>query len=483
MAPIRTRSGQIPGGFRVDPLEQRVQAGIIHEQLDGVGAEGQTQGERGHHGRLELPIRPGQDRPRAVVVGPRGEQALGPCRFVGRIGCEDQRACRVGSRADGLREALPVVADEPDGSLDDRHRTAVVHLEVHAPKPGEHRIERQHAADVGEPPPVDRLVVVADEEDPVRRGREQQREPQLRAVHVLDLVHEQVGAAAAPRREQVRVRLERRERASDEVVEVERAASRQRALVGHERSRCRSGLRVRGDLVRRHREIQLEPRERGVESRRPPPGRCPGRAPRGPPRESTRPDTSTPASRRISRPSAWNVRTRIGLRGDAQRRHRGIESLAELLGGALVEGDRGEGARIHAAVHQPGHPGDEGRGLAAAGGRHAEHGTRGCGGRRPLVRRESLETGEDGRVHGHRRSLTSTTSPTVNRIPVRWRTARAAWMLTRRHTSVHRPIRLPAPVSSRRRRVGGRRTLDTVPRWTASRGGVSCVAPEPGPGP
>ena len=110
--------------------------------------------------------------------------------------------------------------DQPDGPLDDRRRTAIVDLEVDPPQAGERRVQGQDPADVGQPPAVDRLVVVADEEDPVRRRRQQQREAELRPVDVLDLVDEQVarsGRASAPSRAGVgleRVRARRRTRSS-----------------------------------------------------------------------------------------------------------------------------------------------------------------------------------------------------------------------------------------------------------------------------
>ena len=46
--------------------------------------------------------------------------------------------------------------------------------------------------DIGQSPAIDGLVVVADQEDPIGRRGEQQRHAQLRSVHVLDLVNEQL---------------------------------------------------------------------------------------------------------------------------------------------------------------------------------------------------------------------------------------------------------------------------------------------------
>ena len=116
--------------------------------------------------------------------------------------------------------------DQPDRPLHDRRRAAVVDLEVDPDEAGQDRVQAQHPADVGQPPAVDRLVVVADEQDPVRRLGEEQGEPELRPVDVLDLVDEEVGASASPAREQVRVGLEPLDRPEDEVVEVEPARGR-----------------------------------------------------------------------------------------------------------------------------------------------------------------------------------------------------------------------------------------------------------------
>ena len=123
----------------------------------------------------------------------------------------------------------------------------MVHLQVDAPEARERRVQREDATHVGQPPAVDRLVVVTHEEDPVGRRREQERQPQLRAVDVLDLVDEQMAAAVAPPGEQRRIGVEERRRATDQVVEVEAAALRDRSLVGNEGPRERAGVGVGGD--------------------------------------------------------------------------------------------------------------------------------------------------------------------------------------------------------------------------------------------
>jgi hypothetical protein len=49
-------------------------------------------------------------------------------------------------------------------------------------------VKGNSSLDVGESPALDRLVVIADGEDAVRRGREEQGESQQRAIDILDLV-------------------------------------------------------------------------------------------------------------------------------------------------------------------------------------------------------------------------------------------------------------------------------------------------------
>ena len=156
--------------------------------------------------------------------------------------------------------------DQPDGPLDDRRRAAVVHLEIDSSQARQRRSERQHAADIGQAPAVDRLVVVTDEEDPVRRRGEQQRKTELRAVDVLDLVDEQVGAPSPPAIQGRRLAREDLESAPDEVVEIEATMLRDRPLVRDEGTRDRPGAGVGRDVVCRNGQVQLQPRERGVEA-------------------------------------------------------------------------------------------------------------------------------------------------------------------------------------------------------------------------
>jgi hypothetical protein len=57
------------------------------------------------------------------------------------------------------------MGDEADRPLDDRSGAAVVDGQVDPAQTGQARGQRDHAANVGQPPGVDRLVVVAHQED------------------------------------------------------------------------------------------------------------------------------------------------------------------------------------------------------------------------------------------------------------------------------------------------------------------------------
>ena len=166
----------------------------------------------------------------------------------GGVRREDQPALGRRPCPDPLGEPLPVVLDEPDGPFDDRPRAAVVDLEVDPRRPGQRALEPQDPAHIGQPPAIDRLVVVADEEDPVGRGGEEEGEPELGAVDILDLVHQELPATTAPSGEEGRVGLERRDRAEDQVVEVEPAGRGHGVLVGDERTGKRTRVGVGCDL-------------------------------------------------------------------------------------------------------------------------------------------------------------------------------------------------------------------------------------------
>src|SRR5688572_24177121 len=69
-----------------------------------------------------------------------------------------------------------------------------------------------------------------------------------------------------------------------------------------------------------------------------------------------------------------------------------MEPLGQLVRGPPVERHRGDLCRWDPGRDEPGDPGDQGRGLAAAGGRHAQDRTRGSGRGRALVRRQPSES-------------------------------------------------------------------------------------------
>ena len=127
--------------------------------------------------------------------GQRPHRSFQSDRVVRGVRRQDEGTLGRRPGSDPLREPLAVVLHEADRPLDHRRRAPVVDLEVDPFEPGQDRVQAQDPAHVGESPAIDGLVVVPDEQDPVRRCREQECEPQLRPIDVLDLVDEQVGAA------------------------------------------------------------------------------------------------------------------------------------------------------------------------------------------------------------------------------------------------------------------------------------------------
>ena len=283
-------------------------------------------------------------------------------------------------------------------------RAAVVDLEVDPSQTRQERLEPEDPPDVGESPAVDRLVVVADEEDPVGRGGQQQGEPELGAVDVLDLVDQQLPAATAPAGEQVRVAFQLRDRAKDEVVEVESAARGHGGLVGHERAGDRTRAVVRRDVGGRDAQLDLEPRDRRVESEEI--GLVRPRRDRGEDRRTVgeRLDRDAGVAQDLAAQGVEGPDT-DGSGLDAERRHGRIEPLGHLDGRPLVEGDRPDRVRRRPGRDQPGRAGDQRRRLAAPRRRDAQRrsGRRGRGG--SLVGREPGEPLGDRGMEVHRGSL------------------------------------------------------------------------------
>ena len=163
--------------------------------------------------------------------------------------------------------------DEANRPADDLRRAPVVRHEVDATEPGKGCREIQDTPNVGEAPCVDRLVVIADQEDPVAGSGEEQREPELAPIHVLHLVDEEMLAPLAPPAEEGRVSLERPDRTPDEIVEIQRGARGERGLVAEERAHDPAGrLATRfclADLARERlridAQVELQSREAVVE--------------------------------------------------------------------------------------------------------------------------------------------------------------------------------------------------------------------------
>ena len=124
--------------------------------------------------------------------GAHGRGALRPGR---RAEEPDRAVLRAGARPDVLGLAHDVVGDEARTGLHDGARAAVVGAQGVRGRPrlGRHApVELEDAARVGLPPAVDELVVVADDEQPPVWPREHVHERELRAVQVLELVHQHV---------------------------------------------------------------------------------------------------------------------------------------------------------------------------------------------------------------------------------------------------------------------------------------------------
>ena len=140
-------------------------------------------------------------------------------------------------------------------------------------------------------------------------------------------------------------RLQRSIAREDQVVEVETAGRPDGGFVVDECAGDRPGVRIGGDLGRvtpsstLSREMTVSSRSEG-RPRRPTARRAARIACR-----SASGSTATPASRRISRPSAWNVRTRTVAGRDPERRDGRVQALGHLDGGPLVEGDRPDARR------------------------------------------------------------------------------------------------------------------------------------------
>ena len=235
-------------------------------------------------------------------------------------------------------------------------------------------------------------------------GRDQQGQLELGPVDVLDLVDQQLGAGRAPAGQELGLGLEQCQRARHQVVEVQPTGRREGALVGDERSRARAGLRVRRDGLDVDAMLELERREGRVQPS------ALGRVGIGDdPAEhlvaiDQRLDRSTGRPQDLAAKGMERADP-DGPRRDLQRPKSGGHPLLELVGRPLVERYGGDPVGRRPGRHEPGDPGDQGGRLATASRGQAQDGSMLGRRRRPLVRRQAVQSSLDVGVEGHSRSL------------------------------------------------------------------------------
>lgn len=84
---------------------------------------------------------------------------------------------------------LPVVGDDPVGRLEDVSRGPVVLFEADYPCAGVELVEVEDVFNIGSTPPVNRLVVIADDRQVPLLAGEHRHQPELDSVRVLVLVN------------------------------------------------------------------------------------------------------------------------------------------------------------------------------------------------------------------------------------------------------------------------------------------------------
>ena len=135
--------------------------------------------------------------------------------------------------------------------------------------------------------------------------------------------------------------------------------------------------------------------------------------------------TSTPASARMSRPSAWNVPTRTLPAATPSSAERRVDALLQLLGGATIEGQRRRSAAGSAPVRDaPADARHDRRRLARAGRGDAQDGPGRGRGSGALVGHEAGEPLVDSGMHGHVSMVAG--SPCPGLIPAFLRAARGS---------------------------------------------------------
>ena len=152
-------------------------------------------------------------------------------------------------RPQRLGVPVRVVADDRRGGIEDLGGGPVVLLQLDDAGVRVVLLELEDVADVGAPPPVDGLVVVADHAEVPVALRQQAQQPVLDAIGVLVLVDEDVTEAILILGEHGRMVAEEHDRAHEQIVEVQGAALVEPALVGEVQPGehfVADGLRARG---------------------------------------------------------------------------------------------------------------------------------------------------------------------------------------------------------------------------------------------
>ena len=206
-----------------------------------------------------------------------------------------------------------------------------------------------------------RLIIIANQQEVVGGRRQQQ------GIGVLNLVNEEVRAAPMTRSSKSRP-------------PASAGPPRRRRTPGRSR-RC-GGRRRRS---RRRRRRRASAAKIIVARRRHSAAVARGTAVRGTVSRSSTGAIGCPASRRISRLSAWNVRIPHAAGRPAERVERRVEALCKLFGGAAVEGDRRDRRRLNFGRDEPRDPRAELWWSAAARWSDAQHSTGRRRGRSALV--------------------------------------------------------------------------------------------------
>src|SRR5207244_8303056 len=120
--------------------------------------------------RQELAVRPGEDGLRSLArMLEEADDTTDPDVIVTRVGRHHDAPGGGRPGPDPLHEPLLIVLDEANRTVDHRPRAPIVRDEVDPPQAGERVVELEDAPHVRQTPAIDRLVVVAHEEDLIGR--------------------------------------------------------------------------------------------------------------------------------------------------------------------------------------------------------------------------------------------------------------------------------------------------------------------------